>query len=266
MREVERGLVLLAVDAVLFGLPRMAMGFYSFAVLSSIGAGLLLLAAIRDWPTRVLLPVALAILVLHPLLDVSGLPVALRALLYEPVRSGALRSLYPVLPWFGSMLLGYVVGRGATTGDPPVRRWLAYGGISLAVFVVVRVANGYGNAYPYANASGMDFWLFAKYPPDLPFLSWALAAVFASLAALASVCRNGVPAILRPLETYGRVPFFFYIVHFFALGAVAAVAKVKLDVPGVLAVWVALLLAMWWPCTWYARLKRARPDGLTRLI
>ena len=87
-RLVVRGLVLIAVDALIMGLPRAAMGFYSFVVLSSIGAELIVLALVRRCRAQVLLPAALAVLALHPLLDVSALPLPLRAILYEPVRSG----------------------------------------------------------------------------------------------------------------------------------------------------------------------------------
>src|SRR6188474_1133570 len=97
-RLLIRGLVLIAVDALIMGLPRALMGFYSFMVLSSIGVGIIALALLREVPSRILLPVALGILVLHPLIDVSGLPVWLQAIVYEPVRTGAFRSMYPVLP------------------------------------------------------------------------------------------------------------------------------------------------------------------------
>ncbi|NJM55592.1 MAG: hypothetical protein HC841_06465 [Verrucomicrobiae bacterium] len=50
---IIRGLVLLAVDALIMGLPRAAMGFYSFVVLSSVGAGIILLALVRHLPSRV---------------------------------------------------------------------------------------------------------------------------------------------------------------------------------------------------------------------
>ena len=88
-RLIVRGLVLIAVDALVMGLPRAAMGFYSFVVLSSIGAAIIILALVRDVPGKVLLAAAIAVLALHPLLDVSALPLPLRAVLYEPIRSGA---------------------------------------------------------------------------------------------------------------------------------------------------------------------------------
>lgn len=55
-RLVVRGLVLIAVDALIMGLPRAAMGFYSFVVLSSIGAAIIVLALVRHLPSAVLLP------------------------------------------------------------------------------------------------------------------------------------------------------------------------------------------------------------------
>ena len=77
------------------GWPRALGGFYSFVVLSSIGASLIVLAFARRLSTKVLLPAALAVLALHPLLDVSPLPTFARAVLYEPVRSGSLGSFQP---------------------------------------------------------------------------------------------------------------------------------------------------------------------------
>ena len=111
-RLLVRGFVLIAVDAVVMGLPRALMGFYSFMVLTSIGVAIIATAFLRDVSSKVLVPVALAILLLHPLLDVSWLPVWLGAMLHEPVRDGAFRSLYPVIPWIAILLLGFVVGRG----------------------------------------------------------------------------------------------------------------------------------------------------------
>jgi uncharacterized membrane protein len=263
-RLVVRGLVLIAVDALVMGLPRAAMGFYSFVVLSSIGVALIMLALVRDAPSKLLLPAAVAVLALHPLLDVSALPVALRAVLHEPVRSGGFRSLYPVIPWCAFMLVGFVAGRDAATREQPTRLWLLIAGLCLLAFFAVRLHGGYGNAYPPANITSLQFWLFAKYPPDLPFIAWSLAATFFGLAAVWWMARRGTPMLLRPFVVFGRVPFFFYVVHFYALGLAAAVLRTKFGLVSTGLIWLLLLALMCWPCAWYYRKKRDRPNLVTR--
>jgi uncharacterized membrane protein len=263
-RLIIRGLVLISVDAVIMGLPRALMGFYSFMVLSSIGVGVIAAALLRNVATKVLMAAALAVLVLHPLLDVSALPLALRAVLYEPIRTGAFRSMYPVIPWIGMILLGLVVGRDTLTRERPVRWWLALAAVSFGAFLVIRLVGGYGNAYPYASIASLDFWMFAKYPPDLAFLTWSCACIFLSLAVLATIAPRETPQWLRPFEIFGRVPFFFYVVHFYVLGVVQAILRARFGLVETYAIWLALLLVMAWPCVWYYRIKRDRPNFVTR--
>ncbi|WP_280152087.1 heparan-alpha-glucosaminide N-acetyltransferase domain-containing protein [Piscinibacter sp. XHJ-5] len=263
-RLVVRGLVLIAVDALIMGLPRAAMGFFSFAVLSSIGAGLIVLALVRHVPSKVLLPAAVALLALHPLLDVSVWPLALRAILYEPVRTGTLRSLYPVVPWCAILVIGFVVGRDASVRRSPARFWAALAAACLLLFLAVRLPGGYGNAYPYTGVAHLDFWFFAKYPPDLPFLAWSFAATFAGLALVWRLTRTQTPAALRPFELFGRVPFFFYVVHFYVLGVAAALVRAKGGLAATYLVWLLLMAFMAWPCAWYWRKKRERPNVVTR--
>jgi uncharacterized membrane protein len=106
-----------------------------------------------------------------PLIDVSGLPVALQAIVHEPVRTGAFRSMYPVIPWIGIVILGFVVGRDVKGRERPARLWSALAAISFVLFLAIRLSAAYGNAYPYTSVASFEFWTFAKYPPDLPFLS-----------------------------------------------------------------------------------------------
>ncbi|HEU5074559.1 MAG TPA: heparan-alpha-glucosaminide N-acetyltransferase domain-containing protein [Polyangiaceae bacterium] len=263
-RLVKRGLVLVAVDALILGLPRAANGFYSFAVLSCIGVSLILLAWLRQASSRHLLPLALGILLLHPLLDVSALPVPLQAVLHEPVRSGTFRSLYPLIPWSAIVVLGFVVGRDALTRERPERFWLLLSGASLLTFLAVRFGGGYGNAFTHGGVTNLDFWLFAKYPPDLAFLSWSFTLNFAGLALLRAVTRADIPTVLRPFAIFGKVPFFFYVIHFYVLGIAAALLRTKFLLPGTYFVWACLLLVMAWPCVWYARKKAERPNLVTR--
>lgn len=265
-RLLIRGFVLILVDALVMGLPRALMGFYSFMVLTSIGVAIIAIALLRDVSNRILVPLALGILLLHPLLDVSGLPLPLRAILYEPVREGAFRSMYPIVPWIGVVLLGFLVGRDAMRRERPAKFWAALAALSFAFFAVVRLSGGYGNAYSYSSVASVSFWEFSKYPPDLPFLAWSFGCVFLSLIALCALTRNGTPRVLRPLAIFGRVPFFFYIVHFYVLGIAAGVVREKFGLPQTYAIWLILLLVMIGPCAWYYRKKRERPNSLTRYI
>jgi uncharacterized membrane protein len=265
-RLIIRGLVLIAADAIVMGLPRALMGFYSFMVLSTIGVAIIVLALLRDASSKILLPASLAILLLHPLLDVSGLPVELRAILYEPVREGVVRSMYPILPWGALVLLGFVVGRDAITRANPIRFWLQLGAVCFAAFFAVRLYANYGNAFDYTSITSRDFWFFAKYPPDLPFLTWALAITFITLAALKFFTRDGTPRLLKPLEVFGRVPFFFYLVHFYMLGVAQASIGTKFGLLGTYVIWIALLAVMLWPCLWYYRKKSERPNFVTRYL
>ena len=265
-RLLIRGGVLILVDAVLMGLPRALMGFYSFMVLTSIGVAIIVTALVRDVSSRVLVPIALGILLLHPLLDVSWLPLPLRAMVYEPVRIGAFRSLYPVIPWIAILLLGFVAGRDVLRRARPAKLWAGLAALSFAFFFAVRLNGGYGNAYEYASVASVQFWEFSKYPPDLPFLAWSFGCIFLALIVLSALTRYGTPSFLRPFAIFGRVPFFFYIVHFYVLGIAAAILRAKFSLPATYAIWLLLLLAMIGPCAWYYRKKRERPNWITRYI
>jgi len=248
------------------GLPRALMGFYSFMVLSSIGVALIGLAWLRRVPSRYLLAGALGVLALHPLLDVSALPTALRAIVYEPVRDGVVRSMYPIVPWCAIVVLGYVAGRDTALHGPRVRRWLLLAALSAALFSLVRLSGGYGNAYAYESIASQAFWTFAKYPPDLAFLTFAFTFIFLGLAVLARIAGEATPAWLRPFEVFGRVPFFFYVVHFYVLGVAQALVRTQVGLFETYLIWLALLAAMLWPCAWYFRKKRERPNLITRYL
>jgi hypothetical protein len=62
------------------------------------------------------------------------------------------------------------------------------------------------------------------------------------------------------------VPFFFYVVHFYVLGISMAVVRTKLGLLETYGIWIALLLLMVWTCAWYYRMKRDRPNFVTRYV
>ena len=70
---VVAGIVFLLAAA----LAMSASGFRRSVLLPSIGVAIIATALLRDLPSKILAPIALAILALHPLLDVSWLPLPL---------------------------------------------------------------------------------------------------------------------------------------------------------------------------------------------
>ena len=193
---------------------------------------------------------------------------------------------YPAVPWPGVMALGYAFGSllAKPRGD---RRWLVFalGFAATAAFVVLRLANVYGDPRPWAPQRSTALTLAAflnceKYPPSLCFLLMTLGPVLMAFA-----WRDRPPGALgRALSAYGRVPMFFYVahlplIHLLAIG-VAAVQGGGLAgplvhwaafqspnfvvpsppgygfaLPGVYALWIAVVLALFPVCAWYGELK-----------
>lgn len=265
-RLMIRGLVLLGVEALLLGLPSLLKGEYHFEVLSCLGVSLILVALLRGVPGWALGAIALAVLGGHMAVPWEMAPEPLRWFLHEPHPEGAVRVLYPVFPWVGLMMLGHVVGRGSLRAGPVAGRWVAGALAALALFFVVRLLGGYGNAYAPAAFGTLRFWVFAKYPPDLAWLTWSLAWILLTLAALRSSPRLSSARILEPLRAFGRVPFFFYLVHFVVLFFAAIAVGRKFSLPVVFVLWGMLLALLVVPCAWYHRVKLARPNLVTRYL
>lgn len=127
--------------------------------------------------------------------------------------------IYPVLPWIGVMILGYLAG-GLLTGEASQRRvrFLITGVVLITAFVVVRVLDGFGNVASFRGQAEtgpgwMAFLRCEKYPPSLAYLLMTLGPAFLALA-----CFERVPgAVTRFLQVFGRVPMFFYILHIYVL-------------------------------------------------
>jgi uncharacterized membrane protein len=124
--------------------------------------------------------------------------------------------LYPALPWLPAMMLGWAFGRHLTNDREPVRRLLLGALGLLAVFAVVRGADGFGNMGMHRRDSSALEWLnCSKYPPSISFFAMELGVMALLLAACFALQRR-VPrtAHWNPLLVIGQVPMFFYLVHF----------------------------------------------------
>jgi uncharacterized membrane protein len=198
---------------------------------------------------------------------------------------------YPLIPWIGVMALGFCFGP-VVTKAPELRQRISalLGAASLAVFALLRLTHSYGDPGPGLQHLAtpahtmMSFFDVEKYPPSLHYLLSTLGIVLLLLALFDYfVQRARAPRLRAFLDVYGRVPFFFYILHIYIIHALAlAIAMATrpdwrfwitpdvvfishyegwgFGLPVVYAVWIGVVLVLYLPCAWFSRLKDRRRD------
>ena len=136
--------------------------------------------------------------------------------------------VYAFLPWWGVMMLGYCFGKlYGNTIDPLWRRkiLLLLGSGLVLLFVILRLLKGYGDPVPMSQQQRGSVFTFLsflnvnKYPPSLAFLSMTIGPAMIVLALLENI-QNKVTGFFR---TYGRVPMFYYILHFYIIHTIAII-------------------------------------------
>jgi len=136
--------------------------------------------------------------------------------------------VYAFLPWLGVMMLGYCFGKlYVKTVNPLWRRKMLLGmGTGLTIlFIIIRVLKGYGDPFPMSQQSRGSIFTFLsflnvnKYPPSLAFLSMTIGPGMIALAFLEKIQNS----ITRFFIIYGRVPMFYYIVHFYIIHTIAII-------------------------------------------
>jgi uncharacterized membrane protein len=204
-------------------------------------------------------------------------------------------ALYPILPWFGLMAVGYAsAGLYARPAERRRRllRWLPVA--MLGAFVLLRSTNLYGDPKPWTHQgdpikTAMAFMDVAKYPPSLLYVLATLALPLFLLGQLdGRTLDRGAPGAL---VTFGRVPLFFYLLqwptaHLFGILVTAVQGKgigsyflnpIQLwalptppDTGGplwaVYLCWAAGTCLLYWPCRWFAGVKARRHDPWLRYL
>ena len=296
---VTRGLWLIFLDLTLvsFGLTFSALPI--FEVIWAIGASMIVLAALLWAPTAAIGLFGAAVVVLHNLLDPIeaqslGAGYNVWLLLHQPGLlhlPGGLVAIvaYPLIPWCGVMALGYWFGEVTTLAAARRRRLSALLGLGfLAAFAALRLTGRYGDPNHLQHLStfshtAMSFFAVGKYPPSLQFLLATLGILLLLFALVDWVVDKGLLAAIRaPLEIFGRIPFFYFVVHIYLIHAIAVlwwlaspaggVGKLSsaalagpppgfgYGLPVIYAVWIGLVLAMYLPSRWFSRIKARRRD------
>ena len=209
-------------------------------VIWAIGASMVLLAAAQFLGRRTCLALGALIVIGHNLLDGhwpdpqglldtrQPLWVGLHASMSYVAGPFYLLILYPLLPWFGVMLLGFgasvLFEREAAARN---RALLGWGLAITAAFIVLRFIDAYGEpnhwqAQLRGAATFIDFLNTTKYPPSLLFLLMTLgpAAILCSFA-------DRMRGFFKDMFVmFGRVPFAFYVAHFYLLHALSVLLGV----------------------------------------
>ena len=129
--------------------------------------------------------------------------------------------LYSLVPWIGVMAAGYAFGQIVTEDrERRARMCLTIGVGAIALFLLLRGLNLYGDPHPWSN-SLFSFLNATKYPASLDFLLMTLGPTIALIPLLESA--DG--AVARALAVFGRVPFFYYALHIPLIHALAIVVS-----------------------------------------
>jgi len=261
--------------------------------LSAIGVSMIALAGAQFMGSQACLALGAIIVLSHNLLDAiwpkgtwdtpdPPLWVALHTQMALPLEHIQILFIYPFLPWIGVMLLGFgSAGIFKKLPDQRNAQLLKIGVGLIAAFIVLRGLNLYGDPNKWQiQPQGelktmMSFLNTTKYPPSLLYLLMTLGPA----AILCSVADRFKGWLKETLVMFGRVPFAFYVVHYYLAHAIGlAVGMVEgysatqmtawgtapkdagLSLAGVYMVWFIVIVTMYPFCRWVVSVKARRTD------
>lgn len=281
-----------------------------------IGWCMILMAGLVKLPVRVIGILGVVIIVGHNVMDpfmrdlISGLDndftSALWKMLYlgfaRPISFGTdgpdLFVLYTLIPWIGVMASGYAFGSILTLESRQRDRWcLGIGLGAVALFFVLRGMNLYGDPRPWSVspddpngtiiATILAFLKTTKYPASLNFLLMTLGPTIV----LIPVLERARGLFARSVALFGRVPFFFYVLHIPLIHTLAIlVSLIKFgevsewlfanhptgnppppdgymwSLGTLYVVWGVAIVILYYSCAWFAHVKSHRSEWWLRYL
>lgn len=269
-------------------------------VLWIFGICMIAMTVLVQLPIRWLAALSAAVLVFHNCLDgiqasQFGSGAWVWNLLHQPgvfpVAGRLALVSYPLVPWIAVMAAGYCFGQVFVLEPAARRRIMLRTGLGLTIaFVVVRAVNVYGDPVRWVHQKSAAFTVLSflnctKYPASLDFLLMTLGP---SLLVLAHLDQREF-RVSNPLIVFGRVPMFYFILHFYLIHALAVVAAwlrygsaaarfVFNPMPSmggprdlfpaefgyslwvVYAVWMLTVVTLYPLCRWFGKVKASRRD------
>lgn len=264
-----------------------------------IGWCMILMAVLVRFPVTAVGTLGLIVIAGHNIMD--GLAPTIAPLLRQsslawlwqilyfggPVQLGSggptLAVLYSIVPWIGVMAAGYAFG---TVMELPADRrrriCLRLGAAAIATFLLFRGLNLYGDPRPWTGGphspmpAVLRFLSTTKYPASFLFLLMTLGPMLLVLPSL----ERARGRIAGALTVFGRVPFFFYVLHIPLIHAVALMVSLARSgtvdpwlftnhpmmnpeppegytwsLPLLYAIWAIVVLVLYVACRWFAALK-----------
>jgi uncharacterized membrane protein len=264
------------------------------------GICMIAMAALIYLPVRWLAVLSVAVMILHNCLDGIGAAqfgagARIWNLLHQPgvfpVAGKMVLVTYTFVPWIAVMAAGFCFAQVFLLEPLARRRTILRLGLALTIaFVVIRAVNVYGDPVPWAHQKSgvftvLSFLNCTKYPGSLDFLLMTLGPALLILAWFDRWTFK--PA--NPLIVFGRVPMFYFILHFYLIHVLAVLAAwlrygssaaqfvfnplPSMGGPGqlfppdfgyslwvVYGVWILILILLYPLCRWFAKVKATQRD------
>lgn len=265
-----------------------------FQVIWALGISMIVLAALIHLQRKVILWFSIIVIAGHNLLDtVHFKGNVFWALLHEfqvfPISKDYVFVVaYPIIPWVAVMALGYYFGAfyNADFGAAKRRKLFNLLGFSaLALFVLLRFTNFYGDSYLYTDYHTLSkdlisFFNPSKYPPSLLYLLMTLGFTLVFLAN----SENLKGKVVNFFSVFGRVPFFYYIIHIYVIhlaamlyaqlagfgwdklvleGWITVLPRMRgygVSIVWVYVIWACIILMLYPLCRWFDSYKQSHKE------
>ena len=294
---IKRGLWLVLVEIVVLNFAFSFDPSYTIIGLQtiwSIGVSMIFLGLLIWLPFPAILAIGLVVVLGHNSLDLyEASKKSDFSLLYSMIhrpgffpinKSHSLFVLYPVLPWLGIMILGYSFGKLYTTYQKiEQRKVILILGIGVTLFfILLRAINLYGDPKPWSQQETYLYTLFSfidtqKYPPSLLYAAMTIGPGIIFL----SVFEKTKNVVTEIIVAFGRVPFFYYVLHFFLIHFLSMIffltrghkftegiyegpnmlpnfiaAKEGYSLGIVYLIWIGVIIILYPVCKWFSEYKK----------
>lgn len=263
-------------------------------IIWAIGCSMMIMALLVYLPFWAIISIGVVLFVGHNLFDNVLQPakgssniflelfVTGSASFYPLDKTHTVAVFYKILPFTAIMILGYGLGSFFKPGVTSVHRrkyMLLYGLLGIAIFIIVRGINLYGDPALWTPQSTifktfLSFINTTKYPPSLLFACMTIGPALVLL----SFVEGAQNKLASFFMTYGRVPFFYFVIHFFLIHMLCLIvfylsghnnsqiadpaspfyfrpAAFSYNLLTVYGIWLLVVLMMYPLCKWYGNYK-----------